>query len=204
MTYTFPIPRGTLKALSRFMMKPADERSHMQCVYFDTALGRMVATDGATLAVAKYDFPASMPSCLIPRDAVMGALKMSTARAETLPCSLEFADDGATGMLGGVQVIAELSGYPQWQRVIPHTVTGEYANYNIAYLERARAAFADHAGREVYPSVVHNGEAPGIVACDSYPDILVIIMPRRADRGVTPVAADELIRQYSCLQERES
>lgn len=144
----------------------------------------VVATDGHRLGAfrepleyaggeQKSDF-----NLIIPRESVEMVIKSAGKRGTSL--LLESMPDGRY-QLGSV-VFGGVNGkFPDWQKLVPQSVTGETAYYNPEYLVDARDAlrtYYENRTREYWLN--HNGTSPGVMQADT--DAMILIMPMRVDK----------------------
>ena len=73
--------------------------------------------------------------------------------------------------------------FPDYQRVIPSSLSGEVSFINAEYLYDAAKALAliDGAKKQYAPYIAYNGNAPAI-AYGGSDEALVLLMPMRGDR----------------------
>lgn len=144
----------------------------------------VVATDGYRLGAfrepleyaegeQKSDF-----NLIIPRESVETAIKSAGKRGTSL--LLESMPDGR--YLLGSAVFGGVDGkFPDWQKIVPQSVTGETAYYNPEYLVDARDALRTYyENRTGEYWLNHNGASPGVMQADT--DAMILIMPMRQDK----------------------
>jgi len=144
----------------------------------------VVATDGHRLGVFHETLEyiegeqSSDFNIIIPRDSVIAAIK-STGKRQTY-MELASLDDGKY-QLENI-VFAAIDGrFPDWQKLVPQSVTGEIAYYNPEYLVDARDALRTYYGERAGEYwLSHNGASPGVMQADA--DAMILIMPMRQDK----------------------
>ena len=186
------IKQSTIKAVAHAMAKN-DTRYYLKgmLVHTNGHDTRLVATDGHRMNVAivertmlveapqKYIIPASLVStickCKAPRD---------NKKPEV---TLTFHDGKVAAALpDGTEAVAKLidGKYPDYDRVIPKTLSGEVAQYNPAYVLDAYKACADYLGVKGHSYAISmNGQnGCAAMACDGF---VALIMPWRAETVTT-------------------
>lgn len=199
------IKQSTIKAVAHAMAKN-DTRYYLNgmLVHTNGHDTRLVATDGhrmnfaiverTTLVEApqKYIIPASLVStickCKAPRD---------NKKPEV---TLTFHDGKVAAELpDGTEAVAKLVDgiYPDYNRVIPKTLSGEVAQYNPEYVFSAYKSIADYLGVKDHNfGLSMNGQnGCAAMACDGF---AALIMPWRAEtvttidsRLLSPIASPE-------------
>jgi DNA polymerase-3 subunit beta len=195
--YTLTVSLATLRA-ARTHTAEKDVRYYLQGVYFDTAAGKVVATDGHRLFAANArGVKSNYPAVIIPNETIDAALKQFTgeyARGKSLGAvdvTVTIDDNHiAIGTPTGSVTGKALDGrFPEWRRVVPTPdAVGEHvpAVLNTQYLTDAcealsiarnlsKKAAGQHAIR------IHmRGEFPTIVT-DNTIGVLALVMPMRND-----------------------
>lgn len=164
--------RAALKAALRIAAKQ-DIRYYLNGINIeaDAKSTRLIATDGNAMLILHHDADNRLDapvSFIVPRSVVNAAIAGAGKGLARVP--LEFRPEG-TGMwsvpllhlgdrsrLTFAQVEAK---FPDWQRVVPATVSGKAAQLNPAILTNMSAAAADLGSR--YITVAYNGDAPALV-----------------------------------------
>lgn len=131
---TYELPISAIAA--HLLIAPkSDVRFYLNGVYFDPA-GRMVSTDGSVMLVTKHDalkMPDALP-CIVPRDALVAAVKMAGKKAATLFVDIEPGEPARVtlrAMTGASMTCTGIDGrYPDYLRVIPATVDGVAGTYD--------------------------------------------------------------------------
>ena len=165
-----------------------DVRYYMNGIWADFTKCRFVATNGHMLleTPARGTPPDDCSGCTtIPRDALDSIAKGGKADDQ-----IEIAYDAEqkqitlTRQTGMAMTVTELDGtYPNVDRVIPHQVSGETAQFNADYLATCQKALRLCAdANNLNPYLAHNGASAAIMSsaeCDSY----AVIMPLRASEA---------------------
>jgi hypothetical protein len=188
------IKQSTIKAVAYAMAK-IGYRDYLKGILIHTNGHdtRLVATDDHRMNIAiiertmlieapkKYIIPASLVStickCKAPRD---------NKKPEV---TLTFHDGKVAAALpDGTEAVAKLvdGNYPDYDRVIPHTLSGEAAQYNPAYVLDAYKACADYLGVKGHSYAISmNGQnGCAAMACDGF---VALVMPWRATQPVTEI-----------------
>jgi len=185
------IKQSTIKAVAHAMAKN-DIRYYLNgmLVHTNGHDTRLVATDGHRMNVAiveramlveapqKYIIPASLVStickCKAPRD------------NKKPDVTLTFHDGKVAAALpDGTEAVAKLvdGKYPDYDRVIPKTLSGEVAQYNPEYVFSAYKACADYLDVKNHQIALSpNGSGPAAMACGGF---VALILPWRTDDIVT-------------------
>jgi DNA polymerase-3 subunit beta len=199
------IKQSTIKAVAHAMAKN-DIRYYLNgmLVHTNGHDTRLVAIDGHRMNIAiiertmlieapkKYIIPASLVStictCKAPRD---------NKKPEV---TLTFHDGKVAAELpDGTEAVAKLVDgiYPDYDRVIPKTLSGEVAQYNPEYVLDAYKSIADYLGVKDHNfGLSMNGQnGCAAMACDGF---AALIMPWRAktvttidSRLLSPIASPE-------------
>lgn len=152
----------------------------------------LVATDGHMM----LSFPVSADAI---EDRINGqfiidrvdldAIKPAKAGKHTLPLVIEVDDKGYTisGATKAVNTLVD-GKFPDWRRVVPQTLSGELAQFNLEILSRIddiRKVF----GQDEYATTIHhNGRSCAQVTGLKH-DALLLLMPLRNDatQGDAPI-----------------
>lgn len=199
------IKQSTIKAVAHAMAKN-DIRYYLKgmLVHTNGHDTRLVATDGHRMNVAivertmlveapqKYIIPASLVSTICKSKAGKNNKKPEV--------TLTFHDGKVAAALpDGTEAVAKLVDgiYPDYDRVIPHTLSGDAAQYNPQYVLDAHNSIADYLGVKDHKiSLSMNGQnGCAAMACDGF---AALIMPWRAEtvttidsRLLSPIASPE-------------
>lgn len=171
-----------------------DVRHYMNGILCDFAQCRFVATNGhmllATPAIGNpkaQEAPESIDSLIIPRDALDAIAKGGKA---TDDIEIDYDTDAGTLTLirstGMAMTVKPVDGrYPDIDRVVPHAVSNELAQYNGDYLATCQKALrlcADN--NNLHPHMAHNGQSAGVMSSietDTYAIIMPLRTSERAD-----------------------
>lgn len=152
----------------------------------------LVATDGHMM----LSFPVSADAI---EDRINGqfiidrvdldAIKPAKAGKHTLPLIIEVDDKGYTisGATKAVNTLVD-GKFPDWRRVVPQTLSGELAQFNLELLSRIddiRKAF----GRGACDATIHHNGKSCAQITGLHPDALMLVMPCRSNdaQGDAPV-----------------
>lgn len=180
--------RALLAAYTHAAVK--DVRYYLNGVCIDTRAGRIIATDGHRIFIcagpkcdagAQYILPASL----------LDRLKKVKSKHEFI---LEVSTDGnAVSVCIGPDTLKDdlIDGtFPNYERIIPHTFSGETSQFNLGYLSDAADALALYYGLKKhvqgFAGMVHNGTGPALVhmieaESGLEPTAFVLVMPMRGN-----------------------
>ena len=191
---TFTLPINILVA-ARTHCAIKDPRYYLRGICVDFARGRVMATDGKRLFIAGVpvtDAGASVGQVLISNELLDQAIK-AYKKADTV----ELTIDGTKltfSALGMVITGAMMDGrFPDVDRVIPDTVSGELAQYDAEFIADANKALiiaTDAKKGTLYP-LLHNGAYAGVMFAEQANGlpVLSIIMPYRCDMSADTASA---------------
>lgn len=150
-------------------MKTSGNRFQMVGVNLHVSTGGqayLMATDGVIAFVGRVtDDSMGQASMILPYEAVDAALKLNP-KAVYIDCS--------DGQLGGIQLKLIDAVYPDLQRIIPSSLSGEPAQYHQDQMRQCFKAAALWNGDKTQPFVNHNGRGPGVILVK---DAMIVIMP---------------------------
>ena len=207
------IKQSTIKAVSHAMAK-SDIRYYLNGMLIHTNGHdtRIVATDGHRLNIAIVERTMLIETpqqFTIPDTLVNTICKCKAPRHDKSPeVTFNFADGKVSALLpDGTESVAKLidGRYPDYDRVIPHTLSGEAAQYNPVYVMDAFKACADYLGLKT-PAVAlsMNGQGCAAMSCG---DFAALIMPWRADpvsaldsRLLSPIASPEVVDALAAIE----
>jgi len=186
------IQQNELKAVS-YAMAVKDIRYYLCGVLLESngAETRLVATDGHRLhAMVSFDkgSPVLEPIQIILPDAfVKTLLKAKFGKYAAGKGQFVLNIDGdkiACGLPDGTETICKaIDGkFPDYSRVIPHKVSGEYRPCNPLYIidaQEAYRAYINNAKAGV-PDLAYNGDSSAILAADRF---VAVVMPMRCERS---------------------
>lgn len=182
------IRKAHIQAVMLFAGKK-DIRYYLNGACIDTGAhgAHLVATDGHTLAVACISIePLPAGQIIIPRDMLDGIKAGKKDHAVIVTFDDAPENDVKTRKItinndGIESSMDELDGrYPDYRRVIPKTLSGEVAQFQIEYLMRGQKAAEILGGK--FCEVLHNGSNTAVLATGQ-DDFLAIVMPIRAIHG---------------------
>jgi DNA polymerase-3 subunit beta len=176
------VQTSTLKALLRFAATK-DVRYYLTGICIEPQ-GYAVATDGHTLMAARIP-SFNGQSFIVPTATVKAALSINKRMAHI---------DVSASVMGGINYTPIDGRFPDWRRVVPTQLSGELAQFDADYLGRCKAALIDLGVSKMKSAaapITHNGSGPGIVMSPHRLDVLMVVMPVRADgcAGAPDVAA---------------
>lgn len=154
------------------------------CVQVLDGKGVMVATDGLKLLVAPFDPGAAEDGSYIVPSKLIANLKVTRKGEKNVsvhigPLTVELEYNGtrfAGQLIDGT--------FPEWRRVIPKEQSGEYAQFNGAYMKEL-----DDAARMIGLSRAYvglNGQGPAWVSYASE-TLFGVIMPIRGNAPSRPL-----------------
>ena len=186
------IKQSTIKAVA-YAMEKTGYRDYLKgmLVHTNGHDTRLVATDGHRMNIAiiertmlieapkKYIIPASLVSTICKSKAPKDNKKPEV--------TLTFNDGKVAAALpDGTEAVAKLvdGNYPDYNRVIPHTLSGEAGQYNPQYVLDAHNSIADYLGVKNHRCALSmNGQnGCAAMACDGF---VALIMPWRAGTATT-------------------
>jgi len=119
----------------------------------------------------------------------LDAIKPAKAGKHTLPLIIEVDDKGYTisGATKAVNTLVD-GKFPDWRRVVPQTLSGELAQFNLELLSRIddiRKVF----GRGACDATIHHNGNSCAQVTGLHPDALLMLMPCRSNdaQGDAPV-----------------
>ena len=184
------IPVNTLKAALLFAPKD-DVRYYLNGVYIDPTRRLCVATDGATMLVARIEAPESHTNgdtpgapYIVPRETLEAGLK---AWGKATP-DIVLTHDSETRKLrvGNLSGEAVNGKFPEFERVIPRTLIerGTVGSFNPEYIARANKGLCMIIGANpgrTFADLHHNGPNMAGLLTLSGSNALAIVMPMRAE-----------------------
>lgn len=190
------IKRSTIKAVSYAMAKK-DLRKYLNgmLIHSNGCETRVIATDGARMNIAIVDCadsPVETPrKFIIPAEIVAAVCKCKTKKKNKNPeITFDFNGGKVSALLpDGTETVGLLVAgeYPNYNRVIPHTLSGDAAQYNPAFVLDAFAAASEYLDPNYQKSCMSmNGQGPGAVSCTGF---AALIMPWRVTNMVSTLDA---------------
>ncbi len=198
------IKQSTIKAVS-YAMPKNDNRYYLNgmLVHTNGHDTRLVASDGPrmNIAIIERTMLVEVPQqYIIPASLVSTICKCKAGKDNKKPeVTLTFNNGKVAAALpDGTEAVAKLieGKYPDYDRVIPHTLSGEVAQYNPQYVLDAYKAVADYLGVKNHQIALYpNGSGTAAMACDGF---AAMIAPWRAEtvttidsRLLSPIASPE-------------
>lgn len=160
-----------------------DVRFYLNAVYLDAAKGRLVSTNGHTLFVAQV-CTGDFPNIIIPREPIDLAMKaLGRKGIERTDVIVRQHDDQTFDLytVAGIFQFTPMDArYPEFERVIPRTVTGKLAQFDPDLLIDVRDALRWVSGKHARSGYLeHNGDGPALYT-DENVDAFCVVMPFRA------------------------
>ena len=153
------IPVKYLNAARQFAATK-DIRTYLKGVYVEH--DRLVGCDGAMCGV--FRLPEPVPFKVLLPNTLLDRLKLPK-QITTVDLSVEAGK--VTISYAGMQVTEEVDEpyYPDYRRVMPKSVTGEAAQFDISLLNRINKASEALHGKSAVSRVriAHNGQAPALI-----------------------------------------
>lgn len=185
------IQRKDLLAVS-YAMAVKDIRYYMNGIRIEAGneLARLIATDGHRIHAVQFNAPeqAELFTAIMPASFVNTLLKYKFGKYATKTFNLEFTElHVKCSMADSIAFAVLIDGkFPDYQRCIPATTSGEVAMYNPEYLMDLTLAGRayNESKNEVY-TPRHNGQSSGLFTSGCF---LAIIMPLRGNDGSIPDA----------------
>lgn len=175
------LPIRPLLALREFAAKK-DVRYYLKGIFVDLSEGVMVATNGHMMGVYRITLPVAPVKFIIPRT-LLDRLKPSpldvaiavTRIDERWRVELE-TDEGS---LSDWAIDGQ---FPDWRRVMPRSVSGETAQFNVDLLALCQKALKSlyGKGKRPYMAIGHNGMHAALLGFGDA-DFCGCIMPMRGD-----------------------
>ena len=177
----------TLSALKAINLLSADKdiRYYLNGVHVTaTATAtRLTATDGHALGIHQSEQQnehVDFVEMIIPTD-VIKLIKSASKNVDTVVIDTE---DGITGTIGSIAGAAvsfkAIDGkFPDVQRVMPKTISGETAQYQPYLLEKFSKASKLLGSKKGLINVAYNGPSTALVKIDATQDFVGLVMPLR-------------------------
>lgn len=184
------IHQNELKAVA-YVMAVKDIRYYLNGVLLETngAETRLVATDGHRLhAVVSFDKDSLVLEpiqIILPDVFVKTLLKAKFGKHGKAQFTLTIdGDKVACTLPDGMEIICHaIDGpFPDYSRVIPHKVSGEYCSCNPLFILDAQEAYRAYINnaKAGAPDLAYNGDSSAILVADRF---VAVIMPMRCDRS---------------------
>lgn len=147
---------------------------------------RLAATDGHRLHLVRVEHDSALVSepvkYIIPRDFVAQLIKTKFSKSSVKQVTLTFSDmKVAAALPNGDEIISKLIDgvFPDYCRVIPRSLSGEYSYLKPEYQLDAVNGLIDYSeNKNLTIKIKHNGEGAAVLAYENY---LAVIMPVRND-----------------------
>lgn len=183
-----------IAAMAKHIAPTKDVRYYLRSVCLEcTPRGWLaVASDGHTITVAPLTNPDSDAAphgmqIIIPRDAALGLAK---CKGEAV-LSFELTEGPRTLRYGAstVELIDPQNGnpagwrFPDWRHVVPHSTSGEVAQFNpdlVSQIYAVARAMRGKSSAYTIATINHNGTGAGTITFP-YVDLFAVIMPWRTD-----------------------
>jgi hypothetical protein len=160
-----------------------DHRYYLKGVHVAAAdnLMQYTATDGHRIhRFACCDHYGAWTAVIIPIDAVDQITKGAKGQVITIEQSDRMVT--LTRADGLAVTCAAVDGtFPDVDRVIPKSVSGETAQFNPALLADVSKALKLLTGKALHGHVHHNGNSPAVIGCSQAPQFGALVMPMRLD-----------------------
>ena len=183
--FTVSVSHGAFKALTLCAGTDAIRTMLTGICVDTTTAGRvhLVTTDGHRMLVVNAKLEEGTPIAgryILPLFDCKGIKQAGTERyPQPIRIDIDLSEVKAgTFRIHGKETRAGLlmpEQFPQWQRVVPRTVSGKLAQFNGAYLGDFQRA-AELLGRD-FPVIRHNGDSGAII--DLGADAFGVLMPIR-------------------------
>ena len=163
-----------------------DVRYYLNGAYLDFPKGRIVSTTGHVMFIGKIE-AATLPPVIVPRDLIESALRSLTkkARESDQTIAVTITTEAATAVTldtgkGSFTGQAIDGRFPEYERVVPLTPSGEIGQYDADYIATCADALRAYTGEYRLRAwiVQHNGESSAALMTGR--DCLCVVMPVRA------------------------
>jgi DNA polymerase III subunit beta len=190
---TIQIQRSTIKAASHFMAQK-DIRYYLNGILIESSPveTRACATDGHAMLLRQEDRKddnAGSARIILPADTVAMILKWKAPfkSAADMPVTITVPDDPKAEhraeWCGQIAVFRPVEGnFPDYQRVIPQSLSGEAAHFNPELLMRCQKAAVDlGTSKAGYFAFTQNGGSAAVATFS--PQAFAIVMPMRGEKA---------------------
>lgn len=145
---------------------------------------RLAATDGDRMHLVRVEHNSALVCSpmqyILPREFVAQMLKVKFPKGYVKEVTLTFSGDKvAAALANGNEIISKLidGKFPEYSRVIPSNLSGEYAYLKPEYQLDAANGLIDYSeNKNLTIKIKHNGEGAAVLAYGNY---LALIMPVR-------------------------
>lgn len=173
-----------IKAVSHAMANN-DIRYYLNsiCIEHNGIQTRIIATDGHRLHIVRVTHPegehCNPAQYLLPDTLVKTIIKCKAPKHDKRKEAVfTFAD--------GTESIAKLidGRFPDYSRVIPQSVSGEYSCINQSFVTDALQGYRDYMeSKNCYMALKHGGDSCAVLVAGDY---LAVVMPMRGDVSTDP------------------
>ena len=147
---------------------------------------RLAATDGHRIHLVRVEHNNALVSepvkYIVPRDFILQLIKTKFSKYAIKQFTLTFSDMKVSAALpNGGEIISKLidGTFPDYCRVIPRSLSGEYSYLNPEYQLDAVNGLIDYSeNKTIAVRIKHNGEGAAVLAYKNY---LAVIMPVRSE-----------------------
>jgi DNA polymerase-3 subunit beta len=193
MTHTITLSIKDIKAVSHAMANN-DIRYYLNsiCIEHNGLQTRIIATDGHRLHIVRVEHPdgehCAPVQYLLPDTMVKTIIKCKAPRHDKRKEAVLVFSDGKVSVTlpDGTESIAKLidGRFPDYSRVIPQAVSGEYACINQDYVTDALQGYRDYMeSKNCYIALKHGGTGCAVLVAGNY---LAVVMPMRGDISTDP------------------
>lgn len=152
---------------------------------------RLAATNGHRIHMVRVEHNSALVSepvkYIIPRDFIAQLIKTKFSKGDVKQVTLTFSDmKVAAALPNGNEIVSKLidGKFPDYNRVIPGSLSGEYSYLNPEYQLDAANGLIDYSeNKNLTIKIKHNGEGVAVLAYGNY---LAVIMPVRS--GSAPLS----------------
>lgn len=181
----FVLDAAHFAAINKYAASTEATRYYLNgvCIQVLDGKGVMVATDGHKLLVAPFDPDAAEDGSYIVPSKLIANLKVTKKGEKNV--SVHIGPQTVELEYNGTRFVGQLidGTFPEWRQVIPKGQSGEYAQFNGAYMKEL-----DDAARMIGLSRAYvglNGQGPAWVGFAS-DTLFGVIMPMTGTKTVSP------------------
>jgi len=162
------------------------------CIEHNGIETRIIATDGHRLHIVRVNHPdgehCAPVQYLLPDTLVKTIIKCKAPRHDKRKeVVLTFSDGKVSATIpDGTETVAKLvdGKFPDYSRVIPQSVSGEYSCINQDFVTDALQGYRDYMeSKKLYMALKHGGSNCAVL---SFGNFLAVIMPMRGDVSTDP------------------
>lgn len=182
--YEFP---ASALAASLFCAAKGDVRYYLNAVLIEPGKGRIVSTDGTVLFCGEIPQDDQFPDVLIPRDIIEKAVKaLGKKGVARTAVDVRILENGTYDLytLEGTFPLVPVDGkFPDYERIVPVTVSKAAAQYDPDLLVRITDAMNLYAGRSLRGyHLSHNGPSAALYTGTGI-NAFCLVMPMRTDEA---------------------